>query len=269
MTPKIAPTSVALLVLAALIALPTAPHADPILKPRKYHGPIPQKAFTLSVGFYGGAENQELWDHLESLLIQPLKKESVTKDFETSLNLDAMFLNKVHPQFAFRLRGSVAFLNSESKGLIVPSVIDTSIAQPLVSFSRSVDVIMSSVSVSGLYYLQDAAVSELQIYMGLGFGFVFPYMKYEQELSDVSTGQPFPSAQQNETQVKAEPEFHVVMGTLYHIKPTFALGAEGRFQIAQSKIDLNLPTLSDGRQDLNFDVDLTGFVLALTASWFF
>ena len=116
MTPKITPTSVALLVVAALIALPTPPHADPILKPRKYHGPIPQKAFTLGIGFYGGAENQELWNHLESLLIQPLRKESVTEDFEASLNLDAMFLNKVHPQFAFRVRGSVAFLNSSSKG---------------------------------------------------------------------------------------------------------------------------------------------------------
>ena len=269
MTPKMTPTSIALLVLAALIVLPTAPNADPILKPRKYHGPIPQKAFTLGVGFFDGAKNQELWDHLESLLIQPLKKESVTEDFGSSLNLDAMFLNKVHPQFAFRVRGSVAFLNSTSKGLIVPSVIDTSTAQPLVSFSRSLDIILSSVSVSGLYYFQDAAVSELQIYMGLGFGFVFPYIKYEQNLFDVSTGQPFPSAQPNETQVKAEPEFHVVLGTLYHIRPTFALGAEGRFQIAQTKIDLNLPTLSDGRQDLNFDIALTGFVLALTLSWFF
>ncbi|MCZ6766429.1 MAG: hypothetical protein O7D32_05805 [bacterium] len=268
MTPKMTPTSIALLVLAALIVLPTAPNADPILKPRKYHGPIPQKAFTLGIGFYGGADNQELWDYLESLLLQPLKKESVTEDFGASLNLDAMFLNKVHPQFAFRVRGSVAFLNSESKGLLVPSVIDT-INQPLVSFSRSMDVILSSVSVSGLYYFHDAAVSEIQIYTGLGFGFVFPYMKYEQDLFVVSTGQPFPSEQQDETQVTAEPEFHAVLGILYHLRPTFALGAEGRFQMAQSKIDLNLPTLSDGRQDLNFDVDLTGFVLALTASWFF
>jgi len=270
MTRKLMPKSVALLFLAALVALPTAPNADPILKPKKYHGPIPQKAFVLGVGVYGGAENQDFWAYLESLLLEPLKKEVVTNDFGASLNIDASFLNKVHPQFAFRIRGSVAFLQSDSKGLLVPSVIDTSIAQPLVAFSRSMDVILSDLAVSGLYYFQDAAVSEFQIYTGLGFGFIFPYIEYKQELTEISTGEPFPNAQRNETQpFSAEPEFHVVLGTLYHVKPTLALGAEGRFQIAQSKIEINLPTAADGRQDLNFDVDFTGFVLALTVAWFF
>ena len=47
-----------------VLSSPQESSAEPILKPRKYSGPIPKRYFTFDIGILGGADNEEMWDYL-------------------------------------------------------------------------------------------------------------------------------------------------------------------------------------------------------------
>jgi hypothetical protein len=261
-------TSWVLLLLIIALLTPTAEsYADPILKPKKYHGPIPKRSFSLSIGFLGGPDNEHMYDFLDRSIDQPLKRQLQTEDFGTSPAIDAIYNVKMHPQFALRATGGVAFLSSNSTGLATASEPDTSGLVPLLEFEREFDVILFSIEGSGLYYFQDASVSEFQAYIGGGFTFFFPWATYKETTTDTGTGQPFSSIDQSK--ISAEPGIHGLLGALYHIRNNFALFAEGKYQIGQSKFSLDLPTAAAGVQNLKFDVHYSGFILAVGASRFF
>jgi hypothetical protein len=269
-----------LVLLSILVAVLLAPlaqsHADPILKPKKYHGPIPKKSFGLSIGFLGGPDNEQMYIYLDGLVDAPLQSRLQTTDFEGSPQFDAYYTIKLHPNFAFRLTGGVAPLKSDSKGFAIASEPDTSGLRPLLSFKREFDVALFSLQASGLYYFQDASVAEFQAYIGGGLSFFFPWAKYQQKTtvaeqrpdgSIVDTGQPYSSVE--ETKFSAEPGIQGILGALYHVKNNLAFFMEGRYQIGQSKFTLDLPTATAGVQNLSFDVNYSGFVLAIGASRFF
>jgi hypothetical protein len=264
-------------VLVTVLLIPIAqPLADPILKPKKYHGPLPRKSFGLSIGFLGGPNNEQMYDYLDGQIDGPLKTSLETTDFGGAPQIDAYYTVKLHPNFAFRLTGGVGFLTSNSKGLAIASDPDTTGLAPLLAFEREFDVILSSLQASGLYYFQDASVAEFQAYIGGGLSFFFPYARYNEsstiaeQLPDgsiVDTGQPYASGE--ETKFSAEPGIQGVLGALYHVRNNVAFFLEGRYQIGQSKFTLELPTATAGIQNLNFDVNYSGFVLAVGASRFF
>jgi hypothetical protein len=260
--------SIAGLIVLGLLLPHATPLADPILKPKKYHGPIPQRSFALNVGFVGGPTNEQLWDFLDRMVDQPLRRYLNTEDFGPSLAIDGMYTVKVHPQFAVRLRGGLAILNSTSTGsMVAPAEIDTSGLAPLLDFERTFDVYLLSIEGSAMYYFQDASVNEFQSYLGGGFGFYFPYAKYEGTSVDNATQEPFSSL--SESKFSMEPGIHAVLGALYHFRNDYAFQLEARGQIAQSKFNVELPTNGAGIQDLNFDVDYTGFVLVAGIAKFF
>lgn len=250
-----------LIFISILIPPKSDPLADPLIKPKKYHGPIPRKSLTLAFGFFGGAENQDFWLYLDGLVDQALRSETETNDFSSSPALDLIFTNKVHPNFAMRARGGVSFLSSDSRGRFVTQ--DTT----LVEFDRKFDVTLFALEVSGLFYFQDASVKEFQIFAGGGFDLFFPYQQWSSSTVNFNTGEPLASESLN--QWSAEPGVHGILGMLYHFRNTWAITAEGRAQIAQSKFEIELPTISDGVQPLNFDVDYTGFTLTLGIARFF
>ena len=73
---KLRDSTTSLVLLTFMIVVLTPPavsHADPILKPKKYHGPIPKRSWGLSIGFLTGADNEEMYGYLESLIEQPLR----------------------------------------------------------------------------------------------------------------------------------------------------------------------------------------------------
>ena len=242
--------------------------ADPILKPRKYHGPIPQRAYALSIGFIGGPDNEAMFTHLDALVDQPFRNNLNTNDFGAALTIDGTFIMKLHPQFAFRAKSSVSFLTSQSTGLVVPiAAQDPGGLAPLLEFERNFDVTLLSVEGSGLYFFQDASVSEFQTFIGLGLSLFIPYAKYEETTINTANNQPFSKESTNKW--STEPGVHGVLGFLYHFNNSVAVTSEGRFQIAQSKFNAVFPTLADGLQDLNFDVHYTGFVLNVGIARFF
>ena len=57
-----------------ILTPPQRSFAEPILKPQKYEGPIPQRFFTFDVGVLGGAENADMWDFLDRQIGEPLKR---------------------------------------------------------------------------------------------------------------------------------------------------------------------------------------------------
>ena len=257
-------------VLLFTVLAPTAELlADPLLKPKKYHGPIPQKSFTFGIGFFGGAENEAFWAYLDRQIDQALRKETKTEDFGTSLTIDAIFTNKLHPNFAVRARAGASFLQSGSQGLFVAQVSDTSGTNPVVRFDRNFDVTLFALEASGLFYVQDASVKEFQIFFGGGFSLYVPWQRWSQEAVNDDTGEPFPAASEKKDTWSAEPGVHGILGMLYHFRNTWAVTVEGRVQIAQSKFALDNQPTEVGPQTLNFDVDYTGFTMAVGIARFF
>lgn len=250
------------LICLSILLPPTISNADPILKPRKYHGPIPQRYYGINIGFLGGPSNTQMWDYLERQIDQPLRRFLNTDDFGASFAVDVIYGAKVHPQFGVRLKGGVAFLTSGSDGLVIPSDVDT-----LLNFDRSFDILLSSLEATAMFYFQDASVDEFQSYIGGGFSFYFPYARYKEDLKGNPGGEAYSSSET--TKFSAEPGVHAVLGALYHIRNDIAVQLEARGFLAQSKFEIDALTDSAGIQSLNFDVDYSGFVLVAGVSKFF
>ena len=128
--------------------------AGPIIKPRKYHGPIPQGSITLRVGFLGGATNSEMYDYLETLVPQPVRNLTETSDFGNSPLVEAAYTYKLHPQFAVRGNFSMTFLRSTSQGVREASVDlpDTVTVAPTINYQNNFDVDLFTLELSALYY---------------------------------------------------------------------------------------------------------------------
>lgn len=253
--------------LLAFLLPPPPLSAEPILKPKKYHGPIPKRYFTFNVGFLAGPDNEAMWSYLDGLIDEPLQKETSTSDFGASLALDAVYSVKLHPQFAVRSKIGVAFLGSQSTGLLTGAEPDTSGLLPLFNFERTFDVTLFSLEVSALFFFQDASVNDFQTYMGGGFGAYFPWERYKRTLVDVDTGSSPPVFEEEDFSV--EPGIHGILGFIYHIQTALAVHAEGRVRLVQGKFLLTVPTDDAGLQPINFDVDYSGFVLVAGISKFF
>jgi hypothetical protein len=258
--------------IAALICLSillphTCSYADPILKPKKYHGPIPKRSFGLNIGFLGGPSNEEMWNYLDGLIDQPFRSDLDTQDFGTSLNLDLLYTAKVHPNFALRVKGSVAFLKSSSTGLMSAALVDTTGNTLVLEFDRSFDIVLSSIEASAMYYFTDASVSEFQSYIGAGFSLYLPYTTYKEDLTDFDTGLPYDS--RDKSKMTGEPGVNAVLGALYHLRNDLALSLEGRLYMAQSKYKLEVPTTGAGNQEITFDINYDGFVLVAGVAKFF
>jgi len=245
------------------VATPPDSCGEPILKPRKYAGPIPKRYFSLGIGLIGGAENEEMWDFLDRQVVSTLSGKTDTKDFGAGLALDGSYTVKVHPQFAFRGRAGLSILNSESTGEMKIADVDTS----LVGFERNFDVLLFSFDLSGVYYFQDASVKNFQPYLGAGLGVYLPHSSFKEKLTNVTTGQPLPGSEQTEWDV--QPGAHGMLGFLYHFNNTTAAGLEGRVQMAMSKFDLEYQEALGTRRNASFDVHYTGFILGAFAAKFF
>ncbi len=252
------------------ITILTPPHgsfADPILKPRKYAGPIPQRFFTFEIGVLGGADNEDMWNFLDRQIGEPLNKETETNDFGASLALGASYSVKIHPHFAVRTKAGLAIVQSDSKGLVVPNVEPDSTGQrPLLRFERQFDVLLFSIDGTAIFFFQDASVKDFQSYAGGGFSLYFPYAKYTEDTTDDDTQKPYGSDEQSDWSF--QPGIHAVLGFLYHFNSTVALNMEGRAQMTQSKFELNY-VLPEGEKALSFDVDYTGFIISAGISKFF
>jgi len=242
--------------------------AEPIMKPRKYHGPIPQSLLWLRGGFFGGASNEEMIEFLDNRVQAPFTPTS--EDFGSAFTIEAGYAHKPHPQFGFRLNGSVSFLSSTGNGSLVPQLpgIPDSIPLPLVEYDREFKTELVVVEASGIYFLSDAAVKEFQAYIGGGFSVGVPHESYQETQVDVDTGETFQVIESDEWGVSAG--VHAVLGALYYVSNTWGISAEGRLQLMESRYEqLTALNENDQSEQVSFIVDYTGFYLTVGVLWGF
>lgn len=238
--------------------------AEPIMKPRKYYGPIPQSMVWLRGGFFGGASNEEMNTYLDGLIHPPFQETSA--DFGSAFAIDVGYAHKPHPQFAFRLNASLSFLSSTGSG---NEAIDTGDSLlTVVNYDREFKSDLVVLEASGIYFFSDAAVKEFQTYIGGGFSFGFPYESFSETRVDASNGTTYPGLDSSEWDVSAG--VHAVLGMMYYLTNTFGVTAEGRLQLMEGKYDqLQAPNEVDQLENVSFVVDYTGFYLTVGVLWGF
>lgn len=250
-----------------LLVVATVASAEPIIKPRKYHGPIPPSSFSLRVGFFGGAENTEMISFLDRDKKPPFEANS--EDFGNGLSFDIMYLYKLHPQFGFRANGGVTFLRSQGTGFFVPDIsnLPDSVLAPALDYERKFDVDLFVLEASGVYFFTDAAVKDFQPYAGAGFSMGIPHAKFEEVRVDHDTGELFETIERSEWSVEAG--VHAMLGALYYVNNRFAFSGEARLQLMESKFALSAENEFGELEDVNFVVNYTGFLLSLGVAWAF
>jgi outer membrane protease len=240
--------------------------AEPIMKPRKYHGPIPQSMVWLRAGMFGGASNEEMNTYLDGLVTSPFT--ATSEDFGTSLAVEAGYAHKPHPQFAVRLNASVSFLSSPGSWNGVAEVpgIPDSIA--VVNYTRDFDSKLIVLEASRIYFFSDAAVEEFQTYIGAGFSFGIPYEKFTETQANAESGEVYSTDESSEWGFS--PGVHAVIGALYYIDNRFAVTAEGRLQQMKGRYE-QLQALNEtfNLEDVNFEIDYAGFYLTVGMAWGF
>jgi hypothetical protein len=251
-----------LVLFSVILAQAALTAAEPIIKPKKYHGPIPRRSFTLRAGFLGGPENQEMIEALDRYIKPP--EEAFSEDFDNAFIVDGTYTYKLHPQFAARLSGSAAFLRTSSVGTFVPDVVDLpdSVLAPQLDYTRDFDVDLFVVEASALYYFADSAIQEFQPYLGGGFSFGVPHAKFKEVRIDYDTGEVFEEIDRDEWSF--EPGVHGFVGASYYISNLWAVNVEGRGQIMQSRFPVNVPDLAnDTIEEVDVIVDYSGFLIGV------
>ena len=250
------------LVLVAVVA-PWAAHADPILKPRKYFGPIPQNSISFRVGFLGGADNEEMIEFLDGDKQAPEMAKS--DDFGNALSFDVTYMFKPHPQFAVRANASVALLRSSGEGFFVgDAILPPDTTRPQIAYTRTFDVDLFTIEASGIYFFADAAVQEFQPYIGGGFTIGFPHAKFNEQRLIQRDSEPLPVPDEIVSdQWSAEAGVHMVLGAFYYVTNRFAFSAEGRYQLLQSKYSLETINEIGDPEEVDFIVSYTGFYLSI------
>ena len=248
--------------------------AGPILKPRKYHGPIPRSSITLRGGFMGGATNEEMFDYLDSQAAPPF--EAFSDDFGTAPLGEIAYTYKLHPQFAVRGNFSWARLKGTGEGVFVPNVdLPDTVAAPAVEYDREFKVDLFTIEGSAIYYLTDASVKEFQPYLGAGLSLGIPYQRFEETQIVAETdpdgfytrGEIFNEI--SESSWSAEAGVHAVLGALYYFGNRWAGTIEGRVQMLQSTFSLETVDEVGQVEDVSFVVKYNGFMLALGVSYAF
>jgi hypothetical protein len=248
---------------AALILTAGLASAEPILKPHKYYGPIPQSAMFLRVGVFGGASNQEM---IEFLGAKP-PFESIYEDFGNGLTVELGYMHKPHPRFGARLNAAYTALRSNGTGNMVPQTTDS--LPPILDFTTDFNVDLIVIEASGVYYFTDASVKDFQTYFGGGFSFGLPYETYQQSRVDTDTGEAY-----GEPISMSEWGFsagvHAVLGAIYYTSNRFGISAEARVQLLEGRYDqLTTPDEVGVPENVNFVVDYTGFYMTIGVLWGF
>ncbi len=241
--------------------------AEPIMKPRKYHGPIPQSMVWLRGGFFGGGSNAEMNTYLDGLVNPPF--EEVSEDFGTAFTVEGGYARKPHPQFALRLNGSISFLSSTGSGNKVPQVIgEGDSIPPVVDYDREFSSQLIVLEASGVYFFSDASVKEFQPYIGGGFSVGIPHQSFEETQVNNETGEVFQEVESSQWSVSAG--VHAVVGAIYYLSNTLGITTEGRLQLMESRYEqLQAPNEENEPEDVSFVVDYTGFYITVGVLWGF
>jgi hypothetical protein len=251
-----------LAILCSLLVLIPATDSvsGPIMKPRKYFGPIPQSSVSLRVGFFGGASAEALHKFLDQDITPP--EESLTTEFDNGLTFELNYMYKPHPQFGVRANAAISFLTSGSTGFFVEGAVAPGDTTVQVDYDRTFDSQLIVAEISGVYFFTDAAVKDFQPYFGGGFSIGIPHQTLTETRVDHDTGEQLPTIETDEWSVSAG--VHAVLGELYYLTNRTAISAEGRVQLMESKFPSTAIDPDTGQpEEVEFVIDYTGFYLTV------
>jgi hypothetical protein len=263
------------LAVATVVYLAPLASAEPILKARKYYGPIPTSSLSLRMGMLGGASNDEMIDYLDGRT-QPPFPVPVTDDFGNGLTFEIAYAHMPHPRFSVRVNTSLSLLTSSSSGVFVPQIpgVPDTIPLPALEYHRDFDVQLVVVELSGVYNFTDAAVKEFQPYVGGGFSLGFPHEEYTETRVDEETGAPYtdeiPGLPSQADEWGFSAGVHAVTGAVYYLTNRYGISAEARIQLMEGKFEqLAVPNEVGDLENVSFVVDYSGFYLTIGVTYTF
>jgi len=246
--------------------------AEPIMKPRKYHGPIPQNNLSLRVGFFGDASNEEMNTYLDSRYQAPFQ--ALSEDFGSGLTLELAYMFKPHPNFGLRVNASGTFLDSKGSGFFAIQANPGDSLLTALDYEREFKVELYVLELSGVYHFTDAAVKEFQPYLGGGFSFGMPHETIKETRTEQETGEPYTDEIPGVPTEASEWDFsagaHVVGGAIFYLNNKVGLSGEARVQLMEGKFEqIQVMNEVGDFENVNFVVDYTGFYLTFGVTYAF
>ncbi len=245
---------ISLTVLSFLISS-TVTASPSVYKQKKYFGPISPQNFSLSIGFIDGPNADYVNEHL-SWWAEQRQGTYVYEDFTTVAYASAGYERMISPFHFLRATLSFSYMKSEGSGEYFTQ------EEPIqhIYVDRIFKAYYLSLDLGFAYYLVEPEVRTLIPYLAGGFSSVFPILKLESDAYDTSTGDSFSTPDEEISQNTYEAGLHMEFGMKYYITNMYALGLEGRYQMAQSKLKMH---------NSNFDVDFAGLSLAMNFYYHF
>ncbi|MBN1883939.1 MAG: outer membrane beta-barrel protein [Candidatus Krumholzibacteriota bacterium] len=236
--------------------------APPLFKKKKYFGPIPNNAFSVSVGFLDGPDAEKLMQHLDTWATLRAGFETY-ESWENSPFFRLGYERRVSPNHVIRMSGTFSYLGLDSYGEYLNQVTqaDTSAVIPL-EVDRTLKAYLFSIEIGFLYYFMEPQVRTFSPYAGGGFAGVIPIVKLDTE--STSDGRPYENDAENIEKTSFQAGLHGEFGMVYYMSNKWSASLEGRYQMAQSRISHHV-----GLGGGNFDLDYAGFSLGLTANYHF
>jgi opacity protein-like surface antigen len=247
------------ILLAAAIAGPAVLSAGPVYKEKKYFGPIPWNGFSLSFGFYDGANIDNLTEYLDKYA----KDRNGYETFEDLGNAPFArigYERQITPNHFLRFSTCFTYITTSSIGAFVDTYPDPARPDTLVNFDLSVErtfkAYIISMEAGFLYYFVAPEVQRFSPYTGGGFAAVAPLVRLETDAR--YHGEPFDPASLDFSKNSVQAGLHLEFGMNYYLTNRYAAAIEGRYQMAQSKLRVYRG---------NFDLDYSGFSLAIVLSY--
>lgn len=241
--------SVFVLVVVSLLASSVAQGAPPIFKEKKLFGPIPYNSFSVAVGFLDGPDFDYLTEHLDNWAKERYGSETF-EELSPSPYGRLTYERQLTPNHFLKASTGLSYIHTSSDGNYVAMFSDTNIA---LDIERTLEVYLLTFEAGFSYYFVPPEPQRVCPYVGAGFAAVVPMVRLETK-STTSDGEPFDNPGENVSQNSFEAGLHLEFGMNYYFSNRYAVGFEGKYQMAQSKFYIH---------DANFDLSYAGFMLTL------
>ncbi|MGD1048785.1 MAG: hypothetical protein ABR899_08565 [Candidatus Krumholzibacteriaceae bacterium] len=244
---------IAALLIVVICACSTAHSAPPIFKEKKYFGPMPFGSLSLSVGFLDGADFSQLTDALNNWAVARHGYDTFG-GLSPAPSARLSYEYQMTPNHVLKLSSTFSYLKQGSEGKYVAEFPDTNYS---LKIDRTLKVYLLTFEAGFSYYFIVPTPESFSPYAGAGFAAVVPLVRLDTE--STLAGHPFANPGESVSKNSLEAGLHMEFGMNYYLSNRFAMGMEGKYQMAQSKFDIH---------GGNFDLMYTGFILSLNLMYY-
>ena len=214
---------------------------------------MPPGNLSLSLGFLDGADFTALTDALNNWAVARHGYDNF-EDLPLAPTGRLSYEYQLTPNHYLKLSSTLSYLKQTSIGTYVASYPDTNYN---LDIRRTFKVYLFTLDAGFVYYFTPPTPEGFSPYAGAGFAAVVPLARLHTESS--LDGRPFANPGENVSQNSFEAGLHMEFGMNYYLSNRYAMGIEGKYQMAESKFDIH---------GGNFDLKYTGFILAFTLMYY-